>query len=102
MKTRGVVAVLLAALAVPALAADKPSVARGKELFESTTLGTNGASCVECHPGGEKLKAAAGYDEEELREIINRCVTHPLQGKALDAAGPDMKSLIMYIRTFGR
>ena len=50
----------------------------------------------------KKLEAAAGYDEEQLGEIINQCITKPLKGKALDPAATDMKSLIMYLRTFAR
>ena len=102
MKIVAITVVMLAALATTAVAADQPSVARGKELFESTRLGTSGKSCAGCHPGGKMLEAAAGYDGEQLGEIINQCITKPLKGKALDPAGPDMKSLIMYLRTFAK
>ena len=102
MKKTGMTIVLLVALTVPAVAADQPSLARGKELFESVTLGTSGKSCAGCHPGGKKLEAVAGYDEEQLGEIINQCITKPLRGRALEPAAPDMKSLIMYLRTFAK
>ncbi len=102
MKNTAITIVMLAALAAPAVAADQPSAARGKELFESTQLGASGNSCAGCHPGGKKLEAAAGYDEEQLVEIINQCITRPLKGKALDPAAPDMKSLVMYLRTFAK
>ncbi len=102
MKNTAITVLMLAALAAPAVAADQPSAARGKELFESAQLGTNGKSCAGCHPGGKKLEAAAGFDEEQLGEIINQCITRPLKGKALDPATPDMKSLIMYLRTFAK
>jgi mono/diheme cytochrome c family protein len=102
MKNTAMTVVMLTALAAPAVAAEQPSAARGKELFESTQLGTNGKSCAGCHPGGKKLEAAAGYDEEQLGEIINQCITRPLKGKALDPAASDMKSLIMYLRTFAK
>ena len=101
-KIVAITVVMLGALAALALAADQPSVSRGRELFESTQLGTSGKSCAGCHPGGKKLEAAAGYDEEQLGEIINQCITKPLKGKALDPAAPDMKSLIMYLRTFAK
>lgn len=97
----GITFVLLAALAAPAAAA-APSVERGRELFESTQLGTNGRSCASCHQGGKKLAKAATYDEGELREIVNRCVQGPLEGKALDPASAEMKSLVLYLRTFAR
>ena len=102
MKIAAITVVMLAALAAQALAADQPSAARGRELFESIQLGTSGKSCASCHQGGKKLEAAAGYDEGQLGEIINQCITNPLKGKALDPAAPDMKSLIMYLRTFAR
>jgi cytochrome c len=45
---------------------------------------------------------AAGYAEGELAGIINACIEKPLKGTALDPASGEMKSLIMYIRTFAR
>jgi cytochrome c553 len=100
MKRVGIALLALAALASSALAAAAPSIERGKELFNSVQLGTNGKSCAGCHPGGRRLKEAAGYDEKQLGDIINQCIEKPLKGKALDPASADMKSLIMYIRTF--
>jgi cytochrome c553 len=93
---------MLMALASLAAAADKPSLERGKELFSSTRLGTNGKSCASCHPGGNRLAQAAGYAEGKLAGIINACITQPLKGTALDPASNEMKSLIMYIRTFAK
>ncbi len=93
---------MLTALASLALAADAPSLERGKELFSSTQLGTNGKSCASCHPGGNRLAQAAGYTEGELSGIVNACIKKPLKGTALDPASDEMKSLIMYIRTFAK
>jgi cytochrome c553 len=93
---------MLTALTSLALAAGEPSLERGKELFSSTRLGTNGKSCASCHPGGNRLAHAAGYAEGELAGIINECVKKPLKGTALDPASGEMKSLIMYIRTFAK
>lgn len=90
----------VAALASLATAADGPSVERGKELFYGAKLGTNGESCAGCHPGGSRLEKAAAYDEERLGEIINQCIKKPLMGSGLDPDSTEMKSLIMYIRTF--
>ena len=75
-----------------------PSVERGKELFNRTELGTNGKSCSTCHPDGKKLARAATYAKGELEEIINQCIKNPLEGKGLDPASSDMKSLIMFIK----
>lgn len=77
------------------------SLERGKELFESTKLGTTGKSCASCHPGGRKLEwAGTSYDEEKLTVIVNRCLEKSLKGKPLDPASDEMKSLVAYIRTF--
>ena len=66
MRIVAITVVTLVALVAQAVAADQPSVARGKELFESTRLGTSGKSCAGCHPGGKMLEAAAGYDPQRL------------------------------------
>jgi cytochrome c len=95
-------AVLLLLLAFPAIlrAGEGPSVERGKELFTGSTLGTNGKSCASCHSGGRKLEKAAAYAEDDLADIVNACISKPLAGKPLPTGSDEMKSLIMYIRTF--
>jgi len=93
---------MLTALASLAAASDEPSFERGKELFSSTRLGTSGKSCASCHPGGSRLAQAAGYAEGKLTGIINTCITKPLKGTALDPASNEMKSLIIYVRTFAK
>lgn len=106
MKKTGIILVTLAALASPAVAvavaADGASVERGKELFSSAKLGTSGKSCATCHPDGKNLESAAAYDEAQLAEIVNQCIKKPLKGNALDPGSTEMKSLIMYLRTFAR
>ncbi len=86
--------------AVSAFAGEGGSLERGKELYESTKLGTNGKSCASCHPGGRKLEWAATYDETKLSVTANRCIVKALQGKALAADSDDLKSLVMYLKTF--
>jgi len=81
-------------------AGENPSVERGRELFESPLLGTNGKSCASCHPGGKKWEWAATYDESRLAGIINECIKKPLKGKPLSVESEEMKSLVHYIRTF--
>jgi len=88
--------ILIAASSL-ALADSGVSRARGKELFTSPQLGTNGRSCNSCHPDGKKLEKAAAYDEGNLGEIINQCIKGPLKGKSLDPNSDEMKSLILYI-----
>ncbi|KAF0218515.1 MAG: hypothetical protein FD174_2815 [Geobacteraceae bacterium] len=91
---------LVTALAVPAAASEGPSLERGKALFEDGKLGTSGKSCATCHQGGRKLEWAATYEEEKLAGIINNCVKQALKGKPLDPDSDDMKSMVMYIKTF--
>jgi hypothetical protein len=99
MKKSGLM--LLMPLLLSSLAwAAGPSMERGKELFNSTKLGTNGKSCATCHRDGKKLERAATYADGELGEIINQCIKNPLVGKGLDPSSIDMKSLIMFIRGF--
>jgi len=87
------------AVASLAIAIDGVSSDKGKELFTGKQLGTNGKSCNSCHPDGKGLAKAAAHDDGELGAIINRCITNPLKGKALDPSSAEMKSLILYIKT---
>jgi hypothetical protein len=100
MKQVSIVASFIAVVAGNAWCLDQPSLDRGRELFESEQLGTVGKSCASCHPGGRKLEWAATGSDEKLAATINRCITGALKGKRLDPAGPDMASLLLYIRSF--
>ncbi len=98
---KGAAMILLLALPAVVMAGEGPSLERGKELFTASALGTNGKSCAGCHPGGEKLAKAATYADDDLAEIINTCIRKPLAGNPLPTDSDDMKSMIIYIRTFG-
>jgi len=101
MKKILLLAATLATVAIPALA-EEITTDRGRELFESERLGTNKKSCATCHPGGRKLEwAAASYDESKMTGIVNRCIQQSLKGKPLDPDSAEMKSLLLYIKTFG-
>lgn len=101
MKKAMMVLFLVLATASWGSAADEqPSLKRGEELFNSTQLGTSGKSCASCHPGGKKLEAAAGYKDDKLAAIINRCIMKPLKGKPLAADSTDLRSLIIYLKSF--
>jgi hypothetical protein len=80
-------------------AAEEASIDKGKELFTSSQLGTNGKSCEMCHAGGSGLSKAARYGDESLGEIINQCIIGPLKGKALEPGSVEMKSLVRYIKS---
>lgn len=97
----GLTAVAVSAiLASMALAADGPSLEKGKNLFDSTKLGSNGKSCASCHLKGKGLQNVASYDAEELGNIVNRCIEGPLEGDGLAPESDEMKSLIVYINSF--
>ena len=93
------VVLLLAALATSAPAAEEASIERGKELFNSTELGTNHKGCASCHNDGEKLKAVASYDDQHMARIINLCIRSMLKGKPLPVESDDMAALISYLRS---
>lgn len=76
-----------------------PSVEQGKQLFNSTDLGTNGKRCATCHPDGKGLETAAGYDRVNLEMIVNQCIKKPLKGKELAPDSAEMQSLVMYVQS---
>lgn len=80
--------------------AEPPSLERGQQLFESVKLGTSGKSCATCHPGGKDLKGIETSSDEELSDTANRCIAGPLKGKKLDPESSDMKSLVLYLKSF--
>ena len=92
-----VVAILIIAVSAWAFEGD---IERGRELFNSKTLGTNQKSCASCHPNGSKLQRAASYSDKRLTGIVNMCIKGMLQGKPLAPDSEDMASLIGYLRTF--
>lgn len=100
MKKITLMFLMLFGSAAISLAADAPSVEQGKELFESSKLGTNGKSCSTCHQGGRKLEWAATYDDEKLANIVNSCIQKTLKGKPLPPDSDSMKSMLSYIHTF--
>ena len=96
----------------------KESFMRGKELFMDASLGTNGMSCNSCHAEGG-TKAGKMEDMEippfkhvgkkypmyfkmaekvmTLDQVINFCVTTPMEGKALAWNDQRMADLATYI-----
>lgn len=82
-----------------AMAADTPSAARGKKLFNDPALGgsTNSMSCSGCHPSGKGLEYA--WKNPKLAETINICITGQLRGKALPLDSMEMRSLVLYVRS---
>ncbi|MDA8415316.1 MAG: hypothetical protein M0023_16195 [Desulfobacteraceae bacterium] len=93
--------VALFVLATVATAAGGPSLEKGKELFTSTSLGTNGRSCAGCHANGKGLEEVANYDEKSLSKIINQCIVKALDGKPLTVDSVELSSLVMYVNSLG-
>lgn len=87
--------------AITATAAGGPSVELGRELFNSTSLGTNGKSCASCHPQGKGLEGAAASGEKRLEKIANLCIVQTLKGKELDSGSSELDSLVRYMKTLG-
>jgi cytochrome c peroxidase len=83
------------------IAAEGPSVALGKKLFNDKTLGgaTGSVSCNTCHPGGKGLAKAGQHPD--LAAIINSCITDSLKGQKIAPDSVEMKSLLLYIKTLG-
>ncbi len=82
-----------------AFAAEKPSIEKGRLLFNSQSLSgaTSGKSCAECHPGGAGLENA--WKNQNLAGQVNTCIAGPLKGLKLDENSIEMQSVIMYIRS---
>ena len=78
---------------------------KGRELWVSSKLGTNGVVCAQCHPNAAnthpetypKFQKQLGKVADTW-EMVNWCIRNPLQGKSLKADDPDMIALISYIR----
>jgi cytochrome c len=96
-----VVAVLAAFLAVFAAGlvlagTEKPSIEKGKALFNEVQPGITGKTCANCHKDGQGLEAAGSRDD--LPAMINKCMVGGLKGKAMAIDSVEMQSLIMYIK----
>lgn len=90
---------MLLLIASPCFAVEATSVENGKQLFESTELGSNGKSCSSCHPQGKGLEKIATYDDAKLKTIVNTCIRNALKGKALDPESTELASLLSYLRS---
>jgi thiosulfate dehydrogenase len=80
-------------------------VNKGRDLWHGSNpaMSSNGLACGNCHPDAAasnpqtfpkfvpQLNAVA-----PMREMINWCIVHPQNGKALDVSSPDMVALEAY------
>ena len=79
-------------------------VQKGRELWTSGKLGTNGVACAQCHPNAANTHPETYPKFQKqlgrviaLREMINWCLQQPLEGKPLALDSPDMVALEAYI-----
>ena len=79
-------------------------VQKGRQLWTSPELGTNGVACAQCHPNGANTHPETYPKFQQqlgrviaLREMINWCIRQPLEGKPLALDDPKMIALESYI-----
>jgi thiosulfate dehydrogenase len=79
-------------------------VQKGRELWTSPKLGTNGVACAQCHPNAANTHPETYPKFQQqlgrviaLREMINWCLQQPLEGKPLPLDDPQMVALEAYI-----
>jgi len=79
-------------------------VQKGRELWTSPKLGTNGVACAQCHPNAANTHPETYPKFQQqlgrviaLREMINWCLQQPLEGKPLALDDPQMVALEAYI-----
>jgi cytochrome c len=79
-------------------------VQKGRELWTSPALGTNGVACAQCHPNAANTHPETYPKFQQqlgrviaLREMINWCIQQPLEGKPLALDSPDMVALEAYV-----
>jgi|Deesub1362A_J573_1020465.scaffolds.fasta_scaffold29619_2 thiosulfate dehydrogenase len=91
---------------------EKPAnlVEYGKALFADASLGTNGKSCLTCHPEpstlsgvGNKYNPKAYFNmakkEMTLKEVINFCIEVPMKGKPLPENDERLTALEAYLKS---
>ena len=79
-------------------------VQKGRDLWTSPQLGTNGVACAQCHPNAANTHPETYPKFQQqlgrviaLREMINWCLQQPLEGKPLALDDPKMVALEAYV-----
>ncbi len=79
-------------------------VAKGRALWTSPELGTNGVACAQCHPNAANTHPETYPKFQQqlgrvipLRDMINWCIQQPLEGQPLKVDDPMMIALESYI-----
>jgi thiosulfate dehydrogenase len=79
-------------------------VEKGRGLWVSAELGTNGVACAQCHPNAANTHPETYPKFQQqlgkvaaLRDMINWCLMNPLEGAPLDLDDPDMIAIEAYV-----
>ena len=78
-------------------------VKKGRELWTSAELGTNGVACAQCHPNAANTHPETYPKFQKqlgrviaLREMFNWCLQQPLEGQPLALDDPDLIAMEAY------
>ena len=79
-------------------------VEKGRELWVSPDLGTNGVACAQCHPNAANTHPETYPKFQQqlakviaLRDMINWCILNPLECEPLDLDSAEMVAMEAYI-----
>jgi thiosulfate dehydrogenase len=79
-------------------------VEKGRALWVSGDLGTNGVSCAQCHPNGANTHPETYPKFQQqlgrvvaLRDMINWCLMNPLEGDPLELDSAEMVAIESYL-----
>jgi len=79
-------------------------VQKGRNLWTSPELGTNGVACAQCHPNAANTHPETYPKFQQqlgrviaLREMINWCIQQPLEGKPLALDDAKMIAIESYV-----
>jgi len=79
-------------------------VEKGRSLWGSPELGTNGVACGQCHPNAANTHPETYPKFQKqlggvipLRQMINWCLLNPLEGQPLELDDPRMVAMEAYI-----
>ncbi len=79
-------------------------VKKGRELWTSPDLGSNGVACAQCHPNAANTHPETYPKFQQqlgrvaaLREMINWCIQQPLEGTPLALDDPRLVAMEAYV-----
>jgi thiosulfate dehydrogenase len=79
-------------------------VEQGRALWVSGELGTNGVACAQCHPNGANTHPETYPKFQQqlgrviaLRDMINWCLQHPLEGVPMELDDRRMVAIEAYL-----